>query len=75
MITTDEQIKKDIEGWPMQGLRLIDLLKALNIPTENVPENTLKMSLLLMNTIPIVDLQVWDKSIHFWLEDNQELHT
>ena len=75
MITIDEQIKTDIEGWPMQGLRLIDLLKALNIPTDNIPEKTLAMHLLLMNTIDIVDLQIWDKSIHFWLEDNQELHT
>lgn len=75
MVTIDEQIKTDNEGWPMQNVRLIDLLKALNIVTDQIPEEELKKKIYVMNTIPVVDLQVWDDSIHFWLEDNQELHT
>ncbi len=59
----------------MQNVRLIDLLKALNIVTDQIPEEELEKKIYVMNTIPVVDLQIWDDSIHFWLEDNQELHT
>lgn len=75
MITTDNEVKKDESGWSMQTMRVVDLLKTLKIPVNNIPEDTLSKKLYMMNTIDVVDIQIWDDSVHFWLEDNQELHT
>lgn len=75
MVTIDEQVMTDSEGWPMYNIRLIDLLKVLNIITDQIPEEDLKKKIYVMNTIPVVDLHVCKDSIHFWLDDSKELHT
>lgn len=36
LITRDEVVRYDFQGWPEYQIRVIDLLKVLNIPTDNI---------------------------------------
>ena len=36
LITRDEVVRYDFQGWPEYQIRVIDLLKVLNIPIDNI---------------------------------------
>ena len=42
LITRDEVVRYDFQGWPEYQIRVIDLLKVLNIPTDNISKDILE---------------------------------
>lgn len=42
LTTQDEIVRYDFQGWPEYQIRVIDLLKTLKIPTDNISKDILE---------------------------------
>lgn len=42
LITRDKVVRYDSQGWPEYQIRVIDLLKVLNIPIDNISKDILE---------------------------------
>ena len=42
LITRDKVVRYDSQGWPEYQIRVVDLLKVLNIPIDNISKDILE---------------------------------
>lgn len=69
IITYDKTIGIDKDGWSITQLRVIDILRILNISTDNIPEQTLVKHVYVSNIIPVTDAYTDDKSLILYTEE------
>lgn len=76
LITQDTPVRYDFQGWPEYQIRVIDLLKLLKIPTDNISKDILERKIEVFeddgmgyagHTYKAVDCGVEDDKISIWI--------
>lgn len=76
LITQDNPVRYDFQGWPEYQIRVIDLLKALNIPIDNISKDILTKHIEVCEddgmgyagkTYKAVDCGVDNNKISIWI--------
>lgn len=76
LITRDEVVRYDFQGWPEYQIRVIDLLKVLNIHTDNISKDILEKHIEVFEDdgmgyaakiYKAVDCRVDNDKINIWI--------
>lgn len=76
LITQDNPVRYDFQGWPEYQIRIIDLLKVLKIPTDNISKDILSKQIEVLEddgmgyagkTYKAIDCGVENDKISIWI--------
>lgn len=76
LITRDKVVRYDSQGWPEYQIRVIDLLKVLNIPIDNISKDILEKHIEILEDDGIgyaakiykaIDCGVDNDKINIWI--------
>lgn len=76
LITQDDPVRYDFQGWPEYQIRVIDLLRVLKIPTDNISKDILTKHIEVYEDdgmgyaakiYKAVDCEVNDDKLNIWI--------
>ena len=71
LITQDNPVRYDFQGWPEYQIRVIDLLKVLKIPTDNISKDILEKHIDVIEDDGLGYARKIYKAIDFDGDDNK----